>query len=290
MDDYVEELIAVEGLPKRAIRDCLENPDRSVPSLLALLRQYGDDPHLYDERADALFFAIHILAELHEKRAFDPLMKFLRGDQQRVEDIVGDAVTENLAQILIAVFDGQIDKLYQVMKDQSVDEFVRYAAFDAWVHAVSSGEVGRDEAERFLSDCFETLQPRQASHVWVAWLDCISNLGFENLKPLVRQAFDTGLVPDYAIAWQDFENELAARLEASDEMAFLERDRIHPFRDTVGTLEKWYAFSPEYLRSKRQAQHATRMSLNADNPYRNVGRNDPCPCGSGKKFKKCCLH
>jgi uncharacterized protein len=21
-----------------------------------------------------------------------------------------------------------------------------------------------------------------------------------------------------------------------------------------------------------------------------VGRNDPCPCGSGRKFKKCCLH
>uniref|UniRef100_UPI003F65521B YecA family protein n=1 Tax=Alkalibacterium putridalgicola TaxID=426703 RepID=UPI003F65521B len=24
------------------------------------------------------------------------------------------------------------------------------------------------------------------------------------------------------------------------------------------------------------------------NPYKNVSRNDPCPCGSGKKFKKCC--
>jgi preprotein translocase subunit SecA len=23
------------------------------------------------------------------------------------------------------------------------------------------------------------------------------------------------------------------------------------------------------------------------NPYKNAGRNDPCPCGSGKKFKKC---
>ena len=21
-----------------------------------------------------------------------------------------------------------------------------------------------------------------------------------------------------------------------------------------------------------------------------VGRNDPCPCGSGKKYKKCCMH
>lgn len=25
-----------------------------------------------------------------------------------------------------------------------------------------------------------------------------------------------------------------------------------------------------------------------ENPYRKIGRNDPCPCGSGKKFKKCC--
>lgn len=26
------------------------------------------------------------------------------------------------------------------------------------------------------------------------------------------------------------------------------------------------------------------------NNLKNIGRNDPCPCGSGKKFKKCCLH
>ena len=27
----------------------------------------------------------------------------------------------------------------------------------------------------------------------------------------------------------------------------------------------------------------------AVNPFRHVGRNDPCPCGSEKKFKKCCM-
>lgn len=26
--------------------------------------------------------------------------------------------------------------------------------------------------------------------------------------------------------------------------------------------------------------------IKSDNPK--VGRNDPCPCGSGKKYKKCC--
>ena len=25
----------------------------------------------------------------------------------------------------------------------------------------------------------------------------------------------------------------------------------------------------------------------SDDPYVNVGRNEPCPCGSGKKFKNC---
>ena len=32
-----------------------------------------------------------------------------------------------------------------------------------------------------------------------------------------------------------------------------------------------------------------RLSRDADSPLgRRVGRNEPCPCGSGKKFKKCC--
>ena len=28
------------------------------------------------------------------------------------------------------------------------------------------------------------------------------------------------------------------------------------------------------------------MKLSND---KTIGRNDPCPCGSGKKFKKCCM-
>ena len=24
------------------------------------------------------------------------------------------------------------------------------------------------------------------------------------------------------------------------------------------------------------------------NPFKDIGRNDNCPCGSGKKFKQCC--
>lgn len=32
---------------------------------------------------------------------------------------------------------------------------------------------------------------------------------------------------------------------------------------------------------------STTFVKDKNDPYANVGRNDPCPCGSGKKFKKC---
>jgi uncharacterized protein len=34
----------------------------------------------------------------------------------------------------------------------------------------------------------------------------------------------------------------------------------------------------------------TSSPVTAPRSQPSVGRNDPCPCGSGKKFKKCCLH
>ena len=34
----------------------------------------------------------------------------------------------------------------------------------------------------------------------------------------------------------------------------------------------------------------TDNSHNKTNKTKKVGRNDPCPCGSGKKYKKCCLN
>jgi len=51
------------------------------------------------------------------------------------------------------------------------------------------------------------------------------------------------------------------------------------------TLPQWDAILTDDKR--REITHAFRtanMFVSADT----VGRNDPCPCGSGKKYKKCC--
>ena len=40
--------------------------------------------------------------------------------------------------------------------------------------------------------------------------------------------------------------------------------------------------------TKSTERHA--MTQQPQQLYKNTGRNDPCPCGSGKKYKKCCLN
>jgi len=35
--------------------------------------------------------------------------------------------------------------------------------------------------------------------------------------------------------------------------------------------------------------HPQSGALAQGNPMKKIGRNDPCPCGSGLKYKKCCL-
>ncbi len=49
-----------------------------------------------------------------------------------------------------------------------------------------------------------------------------------------------------------------------------------PQWDTLLTDERRKEIAKEYRASKMYVREST------------IGRNDPCPCGSGKKYKKCC--
>jgi uncharacterized protein len=72
----------------------------------------------------------------------------------------------------------------------------------------------------------------------------------------------------------------------------LEEDVLHSM--SVGFLRSYQHFAA----ARRQGAVATydrteppQTQFSADpyvRPEAKVGRNDPCPCGSGKKFKKCC--
>jgi uncharacterized protein len=69
--------------------------------------------------------------------------------------------------------------------------------------------------------------------------------------------------------------------------------------DEDGFMEQAAAFIPpcviaiaDYWRGRRSKQFSMPLTPGApsrpDHTSNKIGRNDPCPCGSGRKFKKCC--
>lgn len=55
--------------------------------------------------------------------------------------------------------------------------------------------------------------------------------------------------------------------------------------DWLYELPQWDAIlSVERRKEIKKAYNKSKIYVN-ENP---IGRNDPCPCGSGKKYKKCC--
>lgn len=55
--------------------------------------------------------------------------------------------------------------------------------------------------------------------------------------------------------------------------------------DYLYNLPQWDAiFSIEKRKEIQKSWRASKTVVNTNK----VGRNDPCPCGSGKKYKKCC--
>jgi preprotein translocase subunit SecA len=47
---------------------------------------------------------------------------------------------------------------------------------------------------------------------------------------------------------------------------------------------------PRPMREMRTNVEAQRAARPVKTAGAKVGRNDPCPCGSGKKYKHCCMH
>lgn len=95
--------------------------------------------------------------------------------------------------------------------------------------------------------------------------------------------------PATAIDTVNLEETLLASYLASAEASLQNNtsDLIHttPPED-VPTLA--VGMMPSALISQTETQTIrVRDEKKIDPQYQNIGRNDPCPCGSGKKFKQC---
>jgi uncharacterized protein len=288
IEGIIHQLTHYKALPVEAIRAASANREVLVPRFIEAFEEFTKGNNR-SEVANLLFLAFHLLGEWGEKSAYRPLTRFLRCPIEDIDWVLGDdGITETSHRVIAAVFDGKPQPLYELILDPAADEFVRSRMCEVVAMVTLRGEMQRDEAASFLRACFAYLSPQQDCFVWNGWQSAIALLGLTEMKPLVEEAFNRGSFHSSILSFKDFNEDLERALR-NPHAPYQFADEYDLWTDTIGELSTWPGFREQSIKERRESAISTWLPQPAVNVFRNVGRNDPCPCGSGKKFKKCCL-
>jgi hypothetical protein len=263
--------------PREAVRWALERWEEAAPGLLGVLERYADGADRSKAAASATALILDLAAEKRETRAFVPLCRLAK-QGAAAEAVLGGGVTSTLKRLLVSTYDGDLAALKGVIEAAGTAEPVRTGALEALAYLMATDRIARDEAEAYLLR-----------------LSTVALLGLEPWSDVVRQAFAGGLISPLDMRDDGFREDLRRVLTDPARTADRGSGTVAPLGDALGGLSGRYA-SPEAGMADRErhsvgpggAGSASARQPSADR-FKGVGRNDPCPCGSGKKFKKCCL-
>jgi hypothetical protein len=292
IEDYLHELATARQLPDIAVAMCTLRLPESGPPLRAVLARAADGEALTEDEATLLFRGLYILGGRRDPQAFEPLLRLLHRPPDEVEWLLGDAITEALARIAAGIFDGNVEALFAVIVDRRLDEFVREALLGAATFLAWEGRIERETMARFLERFYEERLAEDEDMAWIAWLEAVALLGLRPLAPLVECAWREGRILDGILEPRHFKADLARAESAPEDIGRFKDANLGYIDDVLDALA-WTRRPAELEADAASEPFPEAPWLIADepviNPWRHVGRNDPCPCGSGKKAKRCCL-
>jgi hypothetical protein len=291
VDEALRQFVEAGEAPRAAMRWALEHWDEASPRFSARLRAFAAGANRSDEAMDELFYIVHLCGEKRDQRAYAPLCRLI-GEGGDPLEFLGDGVTETLSGVLINVCDGDLEPLMRAIESESGEDFARAAALEALGYLVRArGLIGDEDMRAYLGRLRREMKPRGDSYVWAAWAATAANLGYADLRPAVAALSEQGFLDAFEFSLADFDERARVAGEDVAGLAGFEADGVGPFEDAIETLSSWASQEDDEWREDEALDADDSSSGEAPyvDPFRGVGRNDPCPCGSGKKYKRCCL-
>jgi uncharacterized protein len=291
IEDYLHAVATERKLPNFAVGICAVRIEEAAPKLRAVLLRAADGKELSDDESLLLFRGLHILGAARDREACQPLLRLLRRPFQEINDLIGDTVIESLANIVTGVFDDDSDALLALIIDSSIDGFIREALFGAATFLAWERRIQRDRFQEFLVRFYEERPAEAGDRAWAGWLTAISLLGLRDLAPLADNAFREGRIPEEWTDRRQFDDDISVAEYAPDDIDRFTQYNLGYIEDVLVSLD-WTRGTEDVFDEDGEEAPWTDFAYPNEpvrNPWRHVGRNDPCPCGSGKKAKKCCL-
>jgi len=197
--------------------------------------------------------------------AVDPMLRLLEAYPS------DDYMHEELPYLMAAIGPEAIPKIADYIADNGIEGSAHIVAIECLEQIAKEHPASRDDCvARLVSQLKNCAANDEAVNGFL--IASLAELRAKEAIETIRAAFAADAV-DLTVAsdLEDIEIEMGFRL----------------FRETPRPDLRWHrnfglADPDDGLCGQPAAGGTT-------NPFRHVGRNDLCPCGSGKKFKKCCL-
>ena len=299
--------------PLKLIRVCLERQESLTPGLLAMFRASLDDDwsDVDDPRWYRLVHAGRLLLAYREPAAlpiFEALFTATTDDQLDMLEwfetdlaYYGGTAVPMLLRITQLDTDGE----YHYGRGTATDTLAHIAAN---YPAEKPGIVAalRAQLPPLKPDGDVDAPPDFLDEQWTAVAMALGQLQDQESRPQIEALFRQDLIEESMISYEDYESDV----ESDSPRAFLQLAPYDILKEYQALHHQRKSEDTRALRKDLLRDQGLMPPLPAPEPTRNrlsdwvntklvktpathapqaqkVGRNDPCPCGSGLKYKKC---
>lgn len=292
MKELIKELYKDDKKFKKDILDELrKDKENSSKVLLNELKKISKD--IDDKKLDyapiVMDYALFLLAEFRCKDLFPILIELF--NKEDIEDsfiFYGDGSLDKLPSIIVSVFDGDFDSLNMVIENKKLDYFIRERFLNSYIYFFDHNLINKEDLIKYLRKLIK-LYDYADDRIYDGILEVIINTHLFEMIDDVKLMFKNDVI-EYAMrgGYDSFIDDIFNYNDTYDKFDMI---------DNVENVMSWWACFNKNDYSKTDLDEipnklVEKMVDETNNNlinYDKVGRNDPCPCGSGKKYKKCCL-
>lgn len=274
--------------PGEAFRIISENKETAVPYLRAAVEKALLEKEDLEDDYQLHFYALFFLGEFQERGCFPLIVKFVSLPEDVLEGLIGDLVTEGLKDILYNTYNGDLDLVKRSIGNSDIGEYVRSAMLDLMGQLYLDGELEKEEWEGFIRE-FVHDETKSNDYLCGKSALAVCDCHLADMLPEIRQLYDEDRIEEFVLGSYDSCVDMMFRYSAYNDHFC--KTPIN----TAETLQGWAMFDdrPKQEFDEKKLEQAIRK-MDADYTRQSsgikIGRNDLCPCGSGKKYKKCCLN
>lgn len=272
-------------LSQEFIEEYLQSDKKLLTKDLELvLKDSYSNFEIEQEGQEAAFHAYFMLGEIGAKESLPSLLEVLSQDEEYIEYVFGDFLTETCWQTIFQLAKDKIPELFAFMKQPGLYTFGKGVALDTLTQlyiAYPDTQEQIIEGYKELLDlfCNAKIEDNVIDTTFIGlFIGDLVELNLSHFLPQIKCLYDEGYLLDYFSGNYDKIEEILCK-----------NNEIEVRKRKIESLVEIYQGIRNYHEEIKRSEEIINRNKTFIAQSKKVGRNDPCPCGSGKKYKKCCL-